>query len=51
VDGPPREQIGRPVTPASPLSAAPLQVGVLGVLEDGRDFAGFPSAAIGRALP
>jgi hypothetical protein len=46
--GPPRETIGRPVTPASPLSAAPVQVGVLGVLQDGRDFAGFPPAAIGR---
>jgi hypothetical protein len=46
--GPPREAIGRPVTPASPLSAAPVQVGVLGVLRDGRDFASFPPAAVGR---
>ena len=48
VGAPPREAIGRPVTPASPLSAAPVQVGVLGVLADGRDFAAFPPAAIGR---
>ena len=46
--GPPREQLGRPVTPASPLDGAPVQVGVLGVLRDGRDFAAFPPAAIGR---
>jgi hypothetical protein len=50
VEGPPREAIGRPVTPTSPLSGAALQVGVLGVLEDGRDFAGFPPAAIGRVV-
>jgi hypothetical protein len=48
VQGPPRERLGRPVTPRSPLAGAPVQVGVLGVLRDGRDFAGFPPAAIGR---
>ena len=48
VVGEPRAGLGRPVTPSSPLSATPVQVGVLGVLEDGRDFASFPPAAIGR---
>ena len=51
VEGAPREGFGRPVTPSSPLPAAPVQVGVLGVLQDGRDFAAFPPAAIGRVLP
>lgn len=50
VEGPPRDAIGRPVTPASPLGGAAVQVGVLGVLQDGRDFAGFPPAAIGRVV-
>jgi hypothetical protein len=49
-EGPPRERLGRPVTPSSPLSAAPVQVGVLGVLQDGRDFAAFPPASIGRVV-
>jgi hypothetical protein len=49
VEGPPREQFGQPAAPSSPLSAAPLQVGVLGVLRDGRDFATFPPASIARA--
>jgi nitrosourea synthase len=44
----PRLRIGRPVTPRSGLGAAPVQVGVLGVLRDGRDFAAFPPQAIGR---
>ena len=44
----PRMRIGRPVTPRSGLGAAPVQVGVLGVLRDGRDFAAFPPQAIGR---
>ena len=44
----PRERIGQPVTPQSRLGAAPVQVGVLGVLRDGRDFAAFPPAAIAR---
>jgi Iron-containing redox enzyme len=48
VEGQPRERLGRPVTPASPLHGAPVQVGFLGVLQDGRDFAAFPAAAIGR---
>ena len=48
VSGPPRERLGPPVTPASRLDGAAIQVGVLGVLEDGRDFAAFPPAAIGR---
>jgi hypothetical protein len=48
VEGAPRERLGRPVTPASALDAAPVQVGVLGVLKDGRDFAAFPPDAIGR---
>jgi len=48
VQGAPRARLGRPVTPRSPLSGAPVQVGVLGVLADGRDFAAFPPAAIGR---
>ena len=46
--GEPRERIGQPVTPQSRLGAAPVQVGVLGVLRDGRDFATFPTAAIAR---
>jgi hypothetical protein len=50
VEGPPREANGRPVTPASPLGPAPVQVGLLGVLQDGRDFAAFPRAAIGRVV-
>jgi hypothetical protein len=49
VEGSPRERLGRPVTPASPLHAAPVQVGVLGTLRDGRDFAAFPPGAIGRS--
>ena len=48
VAGPPREGLGRPVTPASDLPDAPVQVGVLGVLQDGREFAAFPPGAIGR---
>jgi hypothetical protein len=50
VDGRPRQGFGRPVTPASALDAAPVQVGVLGVLRDGRDFARFPPTSIGRVL-
>ncbi|WP_372784738.1 iron-containing redox enzyme family protein [Phenylobacterium sp.] len=53
VPGEPREALGRPVTPASDLSAlgaARVQVGVLGVLTDAQDFAAFPPAAIGRVL-
>jgi len=48
VEGDPRARLGRPVTPASPLDGAPVRVGALGVLRDGRDFAGFPPDAIGR---
>ena len=48
VAGAAREGLGRPVTPSSDLGVAPVQVGVLGVLDDGRDFAAFPPAAIGR---
>ncbi|HEX2817441.1 MAG TPA: iron-containing redox enzyme family protein, partial [Phenylobacterium sp.] len=48
VEGQPRARLGRPVTPASPPHGAPVQVGVLGVLQDGRDFAAFPATAIGR---
>ena len=51
VEGAPRHALGRPVTPRSPLTSEPVQVGVLGVLRDGRDFAAFPPAAIGRVLP
>ena len=51
VEGSPREGFGWPVTPATPLTGAPVQVGALGVLFDGRDFAAFPPAAIGRVLP
>jgi hypothetical protein len=50
VDGRPRQGFGRPVTPASALDAAPVQVGVLGVLRDGRDFARVPPTSIGRVL-
>jgi hypothetical protein len=50
VEGAPREALGRPVTPLSELAARPVRVGVLGVLKDGRDFAPFPPAAIGRVL-
>ena len=50
-EGPPRERFGRPVTPSSPLTAASVQVGLLGTLRDGRDFAGFPPASIGRVTP
>jgi hypothetical protein len=48
VEGDPRSGFGRPVTPLSPLDGSPVQVGVLGVLQDGRDLAAFPPAAIGR---
>jgi hypothetical protein len=48
VAGDPRGRLGWPVTPSSPLDASPVQVGVLGVLKDGRDFAGFPPGSIGR---
>jgi hypothetical protein len=48
VAGEPRVGFGRPVTPSSLLSAAAVQVGVLGVLEDGRDLAAFPPGSIGR---
>ncbi|MFI4964152.1 MAG: iron-containing redox enzyme family protein [Caulobacterales bacterium] len=48
VEGKPRQGFGRPVTPASALDGSPVRVGVLGVLQDGRDFAAFPAAAIGR---
>jgi len=51
VDGAPREKLGRPVTPSSPITGAPVRVGVLGVLADGRDFAAFPPSAIGRLVP
>ena len=51
VAGASREDLGRPVTPSSDLGGAPVQVGVLGVLEDGRDLAAFPPAAIGRLTP
>jgi hypothetical protein len=53
VSGDPRGRFGRPVSPSSDLAglgAAPVQVGVLGVLTDARDFAAFPPAAIGRVL-
>jgi hypothetical protein len=49
----PRQRLGRPVTPSSDLAglgAAPLQVGALGMLNDARDFAAFPPAAIARVL-
>jgi hypothetical protein len=48
VTGDPRKNFGRPVTPSSPLDASPVQVGVLGVLKDGRDLAHFPPGSIGR---
>ncbi|WP_309606093.1 iron-containing redox enzyme family protein [Phenylobacterium sp.] len=51
VAGAARAELGRPVTPSSDLGGAPVQVGVLGVLEDGRDLAAFPPAAIGRLTP
>jgi hypothetical protein len=53
VSGDPRGRLGRPVSPSSDLAAlgtASVQVGVLGVLADARDFAAFPPAAIGRVL-
>jgi hypothetical protein len=50
VAGEPRADFGRPVTPASPLDGSAVQVGLLGVLGDGRDFAAFPRAAIGRVV-
>jgi hypothetical protein len=49
----PRQRLGRPVTPSSDLAAlgaARVQVGALGVLNEARDFAAFPPAAIGRVL-
>jgi hypothetical protein len=50
VAGEPRADFGRPVTPGSPLDGSAVRVGVLGVLGDGRDFAAFPAAAIGRVV-
>ena len=48
-----RNPPGRPVTPSSDLhalGAARVQVGAIGVLNDARDLARFPPAAIGRVL-
>jgi Iron-containing redox enzyme len=49
----PRQRLGRPVTPSSDLAAlgaVGVQVGALGMLNDARDFAAFPPAAIARVL-